>query len=179
MTTPERSEQDRTSPSKSRAPANVLLVVFLLALVAWNLPGTRLHEALSPALRPIMNATGLSQDLGFFAPDPRQEAFGLYARVKLSDGTTARWEIPSGDRIIGSFRYYRWVKWLEFVAQDPWERFLWAPAARWIARTEAQRGHAVREVVLIRRLRHLTPPGAPPNPWREEEIYRLAVSDTP
>ena len=57
--------------------------------------------------RPATNI-GLSQDWAIFSPNPRSQSLDLYAVVVTPDGSTARWDVPEFDPVVGVFRQYRW-----------------------------------------------------------------------
>ena len=60
--------------------------------------------------RPFVEATGLDQNWGVFAPNPRRQGIELEARIVFADGTRAVWTHPKGDPVIHAYRTVRWRK---------------------------------------------------------------------
>jgi hypothetical protein len=167
----ERIEQ---SPA-GRVLLSVFLVVVLIGIVVVNLPASKLKSKASDATEPVVNALGLNQNWNVFAPDPRRQSIGLEARVTFTDGSHETWRPYVGGDLVGSYRDYRWGKWVENVRLDR-NRELWPGTAGWVARRASRRDHRVRRVALIRRWREVQPPGAPVNqgPWMQYRFYTRA-----
>lgn len=163
LTPQERIER---SPAGRRVLGTLLAFVVAVVL-AWNLPPSRLREALLPVVQPAVGVLGLEQRWNLFAPNPPQRTYQVVARITYVDGSLALWEPPANDR---------WRKWLGAVRVNQ-NRALLAPTASWIARHHdgAERG-AVR-VEMIRRWRDLPPPGNPvvELPWQEEIFFTYVV----
>ena len=150
---------------ESTGVGQVLISAFLLltvaSLVFWNMPQSELKkEALTP-LRPFVNATGLDQNWGVFAPPPRQSVV-LEARIAYEDGTPRSWFLPRGGPLVDAYWDYRWRKYAEWARNDN-RRYLWEPTAAWIARHERAQGRRPVTVVLSRKVTELRPPGAGPS----------------
>jgi hypothetical protein len=139
-----------------RVLLSICLAFVLVGIVVFNLPESKLKAKVSTATRPVVNALGLNQNWNVFAPDPRRQSIGLEARVTMSDGSQRIWRPYRGGDLVGSYRDYRWGKWVENVRLDR-NRKLWPAVASWVARNE---GSGVRRVVLIRHWREVEPPGA-------------------
>jgi hypothetical protein len=170
-------QQRLESSVGGRAAISLFVAVTVGCLVLWNLPDdSALQQESSRVVRPYMLATGLNQNWGVFAPNPRRVTLDFIARVEYADGTTGTMNVPSGGRLIGSYWDYRWRKWYEYVREDAYKG-LWLPAAAWFAsRAEEEGRHPVR-VTLVRRWRVTLPPGEGPSqgPWQESAFYTYDV----
>jgi hypothetical protein len=179
-----RGLQDTIESSRvGRALISAFVFFTVAALVLWNLPESELRNRALPIIDPYIRATGLDQNWGVFAPDPRRETVWLLARVEYADGRRETLEFPTGNAIIGGYWDYRWRKYYEAAIRD--ERSgLWHPTAVWFARTAAEDGGEVATVTLVRRTQALLPPGSTNGRTvpREEAYYTLTVeppSDSP
>jgi hypothetical protein len=161
-----------------RAAISVFVVVTLVGIVGINLPGSVLRTDLLKPGQPYLNAVGLDQDWALFAPDPRRTAIGLQAVVRYDDGTSATWTIPQDDPVIGTYRDYRWRKWMENVIMDL-NRSLWRAAALWAAREEARTDRREFDVTLVRLEASLFAPGTTPirGPWESQAFFNLRLTD--
>jgi hypothetical protein len=170
--------QERAEASEfGRGLISAFVLVTVGLVVATNLPSSPLRDRLMGPGQPYLNALGLDQSWAIFAPEPRKAAIDLRAVVRYDDGSTAAWRIPDDDPVIGTFRDYRWRKWLENVIADANQQ-LWRPAAIWVAAHEARPGRRAVQVTLIRRFATLQPPGQEPDrlPWRESTFYTLDIT---
>jgi len=160
-----------------RAAISGFVVVTLVAIAAINLPGSALRADLMAPGQPYLNALGLDQNWALFAPDPRRTAIGLRAVVRYDDGTSATWTIPNDDPVIGTYRDYRWRKWMENVIMDA-NQALWRPAALWAAREEARPDRREFDVTLVRLEAILRPPGtaAIRGPWVSRAFFNLRLA---
>ena len=166
------------STTAGRAAISVFVLVTVLCLVFWNLPDSELKAQSSRVVRPYILATGLNQNWGVFAPDPRRQVIDLVARVRYADGTEATIEYPRGGRLIGTYWDYRWRKWYEAVRQNRGEH-LWPAAAAWFAQRERAEGRRPVRVTLVRRWSDLLLPGEGPErgPWQEFAFYTYDVPE--
>jgi hypothetical protein len=153
------------------------VIVTLIAIVGINLPASTLRSDVLKPGQPYLNALGLDQDWALFAPDPRRQAIGLRAVVRYDDGTSATWTIPNDDPVVGTYRDYRWRKWMENVIMDA-NQSLWRPAALWAAREEARPDKREFDVTLVRREANLLAPGTTPirGPWQEQAFFNLKLT---
>jgi hypothetical protein len=161
-------ERLESSPA-GRAVISVLATATVLALVLWNLPDdSELQQQSTRVVRPFMLASGLNQNWGVFAPDPRRQVLDFVARVEYADGTSDVETIPRGGRLIGGYWDYRWRKWYEWVRTDSHEE-LWQPAAVWFAGRAKTEGRQPVRVTLVRRWYDNFPPGDGQDhgPWHE------------
>jgi hypothetical protein len=161
-----------------RALITGVILLVLIGLAVWNLPSSKLHDDLLPVVRPYMNATGLDQNWAIFAPDPRSQALQLKAILTYDDGVTS--EVvgaPTGDVVIGPYRFYRWSKWVENVRSDALMS-LWKPTAEFIARQHQRNGRLPVRVTLVRRWYDITAPGAPArrSRWQQFAYYTLDLA---
>ena len=163
------------SSSAGRVVISAFLLVTVLAVVVWNLPASELRRQALRPLEPYVRATGLDQNWGVFAPDPRRQSVDLLARVTYADGTRGTWRVPRGNDIVGAYWDYHWLKWMEWTISDA-NNHLWEPAAAFIAREERARGREPVQIELVRRWSDLAPPGARPrsSPWQEATFYSYA-----
>ncbi len=151
-----------------------LVGVVLVAALVSSLPGSEIRRVALPVFRPVLQATGLSQSWGMFAPDPPRRSTELVARVSYDDGTTDLWRPPRGEPVAAAYRTYHWRKWATAVLGDR-SGDLRESAARWVAVNHDHRGRQPVSVELERRSQALPPPGSgePPGPWDERLLYRL------
>lgn len=178
-----RSLQERFEASVvGRSVISVFVVVAVFSIIVINLPGSSpIRTRLLKKAQPFLNATGLDQGWGVFAPDPRRAVYGLHAVVEYDDGSSATWRFPTGDDLIGGYWDYRWRKWMENVNDDGNGATLRKPAALWAAKETAHKGaHPIR-VQLFRSIATLRPPGEKgkdPLPATETVIYTLTFRHT-
>jgi hypothetical protein len=161
-----------------RSPAgqvalSALMVLLIVVLLVWNMPRGQAKDALVPAAGTVVQAVGLEQDWGLFAPDPRDASVGVLATVTFRDGRTERWAPPDFGRVLAPYRTYRWQKFVERLRADDYRR-MWEPFARWVAR---EHGPGVRRVVLTRTFRPVRRPGDPARrpPTQRYDFYRLEL----
>ena len=157
-----------------QAALSLLMAVLIGAVVVWNMPLGRAKEALVPAAGTVVQAVGLEQDWGLFAPNPRDSSVGVHATVTYRDGRRRRWEPPPFGHLLAPYRTYRWQKFVERLRADAYRR-MWEPFARWVAR---EHGPGVARVVLTRTFRPaLRPgdPGPPPPALGAFDFYRLEI----
>lgn len=153
---------------------SVFLALTIVSMVFVNMPESELEDALDRPVYVYTSVTGLAQNWGVFAPNPRRISLHMYATVTFADGSQARWDTPSWDPLIGAYRHYRWRKWMTNVRQDDNEDELWEPTARWVARKFTDRGE-VTEVTLVRRFRDVPAPGEVAPEWKEFAFYTLEL----
>lgn len=134
---------------------SLVMLALAVAVVLWNLPAGRPHDAVQPVVRPVVQALGLEQDWALFAPDPRSFSVGVYADITFRDGHVERWAPPHNGLLLSPYRTYRWQKYVERLRADD-NAALWEPTARWVAR---QAGPGVVKVVLTRTFRDAVKPG--------------------
>lgn len=170
---PQRAE----STEFGRGIISAFVVVTVGFVMASNLPSSPLRDKLMRSGQPYLNALGLDQSWAVFAPDPRRAVIDLRAVVRYDDGSTTTWRIPENDPLIGTFRDYRWRKWLENVIADANPQ-LWRPAAIWVAAREQRAGRRAVQVMLVRRSADLQPPGQSPSrlAWQEKLYYTLEIT---
>jgi hypothetical protein len=170
-------QQQLESSRAGRAAISVFVGVTVLFLVLWNLPDdSALQQESSRVVRPFMLASGLNQNWGVFAPDPRRDTLDFVARIRYADGTSGEIGIPKGGRLIGGYWDYRWRKWYEWVRTNSHEE-LWQPAAMWFAAQAREGGKDPVRVTLVRRWYHSLPPGPGPShgPWQEYSFFAYDV----
>lgn len=159
-----------------RAVLSAFFVVFLVSVVAWNLPDSGLKTAALPAVRPFVETVGLDQNWSVFAPNPRRLTLDLSARIEFADGTSTTWHLPlHANPILAPYRTYRWQKWMEHVRSDD-SSGLWDPAAAWLAHVHADEGDVMR-VTLIRHWYDTPAPGASGErpEWNDYEYHVYEV----
>jgi hypothetical protein len=167
------------SSDAGRVAISAAIVVVLTAMVTANLPDSWLKQRLGHVADPVIDATGLVQVWGVFAPDPRRQSVDIEARIRFSDGTTGVWHDPEGSPLLDDYWLVRWRKLLEWAIADAYKDTLWQPLAAFVAREAATTGKRPVEVTLVRRWSDLRPPGSEPSraPWREVSYYTLQVTD--
>ena len=82
------------------------------------------------------------------------------AVVAYDDGRPAAWTFPHDGALLGTYRDYRWRKWVENLIAPVNSQALLVPAALWAAGQRVRAGHAVTSVTLVERYARLLPPGA-------------------
>ena len=169
--------QERLESSRpGRAVISAFIVVTVVSVVFWNLPGSAIKEDAFKLVRPYIHATGLDQNWGVFSPDPRRHTLEVVARVRYSNGSEETFSVPRGGRLVGGYWDYRWRKWAEWMSTDA-HRDLWEPAAAWFARRAGSQGREPVQVTLVRRWRESLPPGPGPSKgeWHEYAYYTYNV----
>lgn len=161
---------------KGRGAISVLIALTVASLFFWNLPDSEIRDRALRVVRPYVLATGLSQNWGVFAPDPRRNSLEVFARVRFADGGEETLRVPRGNRLVGGYWDYRWRKWAEWTRTDSRD-YLWRPAAAWFARRAGTTGREPVEVTLVRRWRESLPPGPGPSKadWQEYDFYTYDV----
>jgi hypothetical protein len=173
-------QQRLESSVAGRIAISVFVGVTVFCLVLWNLPEeSALKQKTDRVVRPFMLASGLNQNWGVFAPDPRRVTLDFVARVTYEDGSVESLRVPEGGRLVGSYWDYRWRKWYEWVRTNDHEE-LWQPAAAWFAGRARAEGKVPVRVTLVRRWYPLLPPGEGPSrgPWQEFPFYTYDVPET-
>ena len=160
-----------------RALISILLVVMLACIAVTNLPASQIRARLYPLAQPVLNALGLDQNWGVFAPNPRRNSLFMFARVRYADGSEETLTTPRGGRLVGGYWDYRWRKWAEWTTMDEHSQ-LWQPAAAWFAQRARAQGRDPVNVTLVRRWRELLPPGPGPSrgDWHEYAFYTYDVA---
>jgi hypothetical protein len=161
-----------------RVLISACLIVVLLCVVAINMSNSRLRLEANKRGQPLLNAIGLDQGWGVFAPDPRRQSLDFFANVKFADGSIARWRLPKGGAALGVYWDNRWMKYLEYIVVEQFRGTLYRPAAIYIAKQEATAGRRPVQVTFHRRTQVLLPPGAGPDalPWKSGAYYRLRIT---
>ena len=170
--------QERFEAARSgRALISAFVLLTLLAATLANLPDSQVRRALLNPGQRYLNATGLDQNWGVFAPDGRRFVVELVATVRYDDGSTATWRPPEGGPFLGGYWDYRWRKWAEnLMTLGTVGGPVRTPAAMWIAGEMTRPGKRPRQVVLKTRFYDLHPPGDPRGgrgPWRETISYQV------
>lgn len=173
------SVQERLERSDlGRAAIGAFLIVLLVSVAATNITNSHLRFEVNKRGQPLLNALGLDQGWGVFAPDPRTQTLGFYANVRFSDGSIERWRMPVGGAALGVYWDNRWRKYLEYIVAEQFRPVLWRPAAVYVARRAAAGGKTPVQVTLHRSVEQLLPPGKGPDakPVKRGAYYRLAVT---
>jgi hypothetical protein len=170
--------QEKVESSQlGRAAITGALIFILGSLAAANIPTSYLQLKLNSIVEPVRDSVGLDQTWSVFAPDPRQQTFGLEARITYDDGGAETWVVPTGDPFVAEYRTYHWQKWAEFARADD-TQVLWGPLAVWLARTHNGPTRHPAVVTLIRRWYDLNPPGSHPSrgPWHEYTYFSVRIT---
>ncbi len=176
-----QSLQQRIEDSvPGRALISLLIVFTLLAVVVINLPDSSLRRSLSKTTQPYLNAIGLDQAWGVFAPDPRRESIRLEVRLGYADGTTEVWKAPERGDLIGGYSDYRWRKFEEnLINEGAGEGASAEQLARWVIREERKRSAPPTTAVVVSGKSVLAPPGPDadkPASYSEEQLLNLDVT---
>jgi hypothetical protein len=175
-----RSLQQRIESSRGgRIVIGVLAAFTVAAMVITNAPQSELKSKLIGTTQPYLNFTGLDQNWGVFAPEPRKQGLELRASLRRANGTGGSWTPPSGGALIGAYWDYRWRKLLEFATDAGYSRTFWRPLAAYVARDATSRGGSpVVHVTLIKRTQAIRPPGQPGprlSPWTDTQFFEYDV----
>jgi hypothetical protein len=154
-----------------RIVISAFVVVTLLAVLTANLPASRLQSLLLDAGHRYIYATGLDENWGVFAPDPRRETVHVWATVTYADGSKAKWEVRRRDPVIGSYVDYRWLKWAEYVVSPANQEPLWHPFALFVARRLASPTHRPVKVEVSNRWYDLEPPGVDQPRFVQQRVF--------
>jgi hypothetical protein len=171
--------QERIESSDlGRTVISAFIVVALVAIVAENLPASKLQRELAEVSRPLVRALNLSQVWGVFAPDPRRRSVSFSARITLDDGTILTWRPPDGLPFPHSYRDVHWRRWADAISRDDLQPVISEPTAEWLARQYATGERSPTRVEIVVGSRDLHPPGEEPDrsPWLEEVVYTLEVT---
>ena len=156
---------------------SALLIVALVAIIVSNLPASALRRSALPAVKPVLDATGLNQNWNLFAPNPRRSTLRLEARIDYADGTSSVWRTPISDPFVGTYRAFRWRKWASYVLSSS-RRQLWPAAAAWLAKIHTRAGKVPVKVTLFRQFFFAPTPGSGDSlqpPWREDILYSVRI----
>jgi hypothetical protein len=182
-TTTEALERARRHPPGwwGRRVRDVLAVVLVGSMAVSALPDSGLQQVLQVVEQPVTDVTGLSQNWALFAPVPRSSFLRLRAEVELADGTALEWVPPTGDRLVGVYRTYRWRKWANAVVVPDNTRLHRGAVHHLRDRFETE-GAPVAEVRLYRGRFQQEPPGSgiPTDrdpPFVEELLHRWTAED--
>ena len=172
MSTPGAGLQERIERSPAgRAAISLVLVVVLVVVIVMNGQKSTLRDEVVDATAPVINAIGLDQSWGVFAPNPRNVSLDFFARVRYEDGTTETWRLPHGGPLLGDYWDYRWRKYLEYLVQDPWADQTHRQFSTYIAREVHRDGRTPTRIVLVREKRAVRPGQDPPMSDPREEAY--------
>ncbi len=151
-----RDEQRQTLVS-------AFLIVLLFCVVVAAMPPSSLERTLSRPARPFLEATGLDQSWGVFAPNPRREVIDMSVRLVYPDGRAETWRPPKG---------YRWRKLMEHTNLSEGISTLARDTALHAARSA---GGRPTRAVMVRRWAALPPgAGAERGRWRvSRHIFAL------
>jgi len=179
--------QERVEASwVGRSVISAFLLVTLAFLIAVNLFDSEIKRDVTRVGRPYLNALGLDQMWGVFAPDPRRTDVDLIARITYEDGTKRDWHYPREGPLFAAYWDYRWRKWAKWMVvysrQD-----LRQPLAAWLAKRERALGREPLRVVLVARWRDVPPPPfrSAPKPtklgptggaWKEKQFFSVWVT---
>lgn len=169
-----------------RSVISAFLLITLAFVVAVNLFDSEIRRDVVRVGRPYLNALGLDQSWGVFAPDPRRTDVDFVARITYADGTKRDWRYPHEGPLFAAYWDYRWRKYAEWMVVYARED-LRQPLATWLARKEKARGRDPLRVVLIARWRDVAPPSfrpqAPPTKlgptggaWKEKQFFSVWVT---
>ena len=134
---------------------SAFLIVLLFCVVVAAMPPSSLERTLARPARPFLEATGLDQSWGVFAPNPRREVIDMRVRILYPDGRAETWRPPKG---------YRWRKLMEHTNLSEGISTLARDTVLYAARSA---GGRPTRAVMIRRWATLPPrAGAERARWR-------------
>jgi hypothetical protein len=160
-----------------RVVLSALVVLIILAAAVWSAPPSHLRDDLLPISRFAVGIFGIEQDWKTYSPFPRSDIFILEGRAEFADGKFQTWRVDARDRVIGTYEEYRWRKWVEHLFQDEKSEPILRGAAAYIARHLHHNGRPPVRVTLVKRTRHLNPPGQKgTEPWEASTLFTLNVT---
>jgi hypothetical protein len=178
----ETSLQERLEDHQlGRALITGAILFALAAMLVSNLPSSALKREALPVVRPLLDASALTQNWNLFAPDPRNSTLRLAARMTYRDGVTLEWHQPESDPVIGPYRLYRWRKLANNLLSER-RAPLWPAITDWLARNHLRDGEPPLRVVLIRQFYNAPSPGSGDldrPPWREDVLFRAETGGGP
>lgn len=143
-----------------RVAISVFIAVTLIAVGVINLPESSLRRSLSTKTQPYLNALGLDQAWGVFAPDPRRNSIRLEVRLTYTDGETQTWSAPVRDDLVGTYSDYRWRKFEEnLINEGSGEGGSAERLGRWVVRERRERSELPNSVAVVSASAQLPPPG--------------------
>jgi hypothetical protein len=169
--------EERVHASRAgRVVLSIVAVFIVVSIITPNLPSAPLSDGASSFVQPARDALGLDGRWNVFAPAPRAAVIALEARLEYGDGSVRVWRPPEAGRLVGSYRYAHWQKYMEQASSDAFRR-LWRPLAVWLARTRTVDREPPTTVVLVRRWRDLAAPadGGGTGPWKELAYFTYQV----
>ena len=165
---------------ESRTAAQVaisLLVIFTVVAVPISVmpDSAEVKKRVVGVTQPYLNAVGMDQNWGVFAPNPRREVVEIAATLKYPDGSSESWKVPDGGKALGHLWDYRWRKLAEWVV--PYDADLYPGVARVAAGQRERRDATPTSVVLTRRTRVIGKPGTTHRygPWKERQLSELPL----
>lgn len=171
-------ERVETAPA-GRAVISALLVFTLVAIAVTNLPQSHLRTSLQDKTQPYLNAIGLDQNWGVFAPDPRQQVLRLKARIAYPDGSIEEWAPPDRNPFTGAYSDYRWRKFMENLITQDGGGVLASETAAWVARERRGRPERPTQVTILKSVADLPAPGqgaGRPLQFVETEVATVAIT---
>lgn len=147
------------STGVGRVVLSLVIAFTLLAVLVTNLPESELRRKLSNTTQPYLNAIGLDQNWGVFAPDPRREVLGLKGKLFYANGPPETWRPPVRGDLIGEYSDYRWQKFMENVLAEGGAGMLTRSTAGWVAREGRERSEPPVQITLTKESGFLPPPG--------------------
>lgn len=159
----------------SRIVLSLWLVGIVAVIIAGNFAGTGVQGSVRAATQPIRTITGLNQEWGVFAPNPRDISQYVDGRVDFADGTSTTYSIPKR-RGLGAYSDYRWQKYEERLFERN-DAVLWPAYAEYLGRLARATGRDPVRVTLIRRWSDSLPPGPGPEhgSWHQSEVFTLDI----
>lgn len=153
---------------------SAIIIVWIVGLIAWNMPDSATRRLLIPRAEPVMSALGLRQSWGVFSPNPRTEDWDMTIELQYVDGTTDYWTFPDNNTF-GMWVVFRWQKTMENII-NPDNTANAEQFALWLVRTEAKPDVRVERVVFRHEYRPLGPMGQPgAEVWQERVAHDIVI----
>jgi hypothetical protein len=152
-------EQKQQSTGVKRILINLFIVLHLLVMILWGLPGSGFRTSMVRWFEPYVIKSGLWHGWDMFSPNPLSLNFNLEAEIVRKDGTTNYWFFPRMEKL-GLFERYqkeRHRKWRERVRQDAFS-MIWDDTCRWIAREHWNPTNPPIRISLTRHWSAIPPP---------------------
>jgi hypothetical protein len=143
----------------ARLAVSVAILAWLVGIVVWNMPNSATRNAVLPKVQPLMTATGIQQNWGVFAPNPRNEEWDMTIEMYYADGSMREWTFPD-NQLVGMWFVFRWQKQMEALINE--NNTANAEAfAKWLRLTESSPDNAIVRVVFRHEYLIFAGPGQP------------------
>jgi hypothetical protein len=114
---------------------------YIFTIITCNPPGKNaIAEVLSTPVKTFSRNFDLGQNWSMFAPEPCTIIIFVRAEVKYNNGETKFWDLPRPEKMSFVTKMFkeRYRKWAADNMRNDDHKFMWEPAARYVARVSPQ-----------------------------------------